>query len=287
MGYAHRLEGKRKIKLADFDPGEDAGLKRQQAEKKTARLIEEVTELQELLYAVRAQSVLVILQGRDTSGKDGTIRHVAGPLNSQSCTVASFKVPTEEELAHDFLWRVHARAPDAGNINIFNRSHYEDVLVARVHKIVAKQVWRPRYEHINAFERLLADSGTIILKFYLHISKDEQKRRLLKREEDPIKSWKLSVGDWQERELWEDYTRVYEDALNRCSAKHAPWFIVPADKKWFRDLAVAETLRDALLPFKKTWLKKLAESGREKKKAIDEYRRSKRNPQITQIAEKE
>jgi len=287
MGYAHRLEGKRKIKLADFDPGEDAGLKRQQAEKKTARLIEELTELQELLYAVRAQSVLVILQGRDTSGKDGTIRHVAGPLNSQSCTVASFKVPTEEELAHDFLWRVHARAPDAGNINIFNRSHYEDVLVARVHKIVAKQVWRPRYEHINAFERLLADSGTIILKFYLHISKDEQKRRLLKREEDPIKSWKLSVGDWQERELWEDYTRVYEDALNRCSAKHAPWFIVPADKKWFRDLAVAETLRDALLPFKKTWLKKLAESGREKKKAIDEYRRSKRNPQITQIAEKE
>ena len=287
MGYAHRLEGKRKIKLADFDPGEDAGLKRGDAEKKTARLIEGLTELQELLYAVRAQSVLVILQGRDTSGKDGTIRHVAGPLNSQSCTVASFKVPTEEELAHDFLWRVHARAPDAGNINIFNRSHYEDVLVARVRKIVPKQVWRPRYEHINAFERLLADSGTIILKFYLHISKDEQKRRLLKREEDPIKSWKLSVGDWQERELWEDYTRVYEDALNRCSAKHAPWFIVPADKKWFRDLAVAETLRDALMPFKEKWLKKLQESGREKKKAIDEYRRSKGNPQITQIAEKE
>lgn len=274
MGYANRLEGKRKIKLADFDPGEDAGLKRQEAEKKTARLLEELVELQELLYAVRSQSVLIILQGLDTSGKDGTIRGVAGPLNSQGCTVASFKVPTEEELAHDFLWRVHAQTPAAGDIKIFNRSHYEEVLVVRVHELVPKKVWRPRYEHINAFERLLADSGTIILKFYLHISKDEQKRRLLKREKDPIKSWKLSVGDWQEREHWEDYTRAYEDALNRCSAKHAPWFIVPADKKWFRDLAVAETLRDALMPFKESWLKKLEESGREKKKAIDEYRRS-------------
>jgi len=274
MGYAHRLEGKRRIKLADFDPGEDAGLKRKDAEKKTAGFIEELIELQELLYAVRLQSVLVILQGRDTSGKDGTIRHVAGPLDSQGCTVASFKVPTEEELAHDFLWRVHAQTPPAGEIKIFNRSHYEDVLVVRVHELVPGKVWRPRYEHINAFERLLADSATIILKFYLHISKDEQKQRLLKREKDPIKSWKLSVADWKEREHWEDYTAAYDDALNRCSAKHAPWFIVPADKKWFRNLAVAETLRNALMPFKERWLVKLEESGRERKKAIDEYRRS-------------
>ncbi len=147
----------------------------------------------------------------------------------------------------------------------------------RVHQLVPEQVWRSRYEHINAFERLLADSATIILKFYLHISKDEQKKRLLKREKDAIKSWKLSVGDWKEREYWEDYGQAYEDALNRCSTKHAPWFIVPADKKWFRNLAVAEILRDALMPFKKSWLKKMQELGQEKKKAIDEYRRSRKH----------
>lgn len=273
MSYAHRLEGKRPIKLKDFDAGEDAGLKRVEAEEKTARLVEELVELQELLYAVQMQSVLVILQGRDTSGKDGTIRHVAGPLNSQSCTVASFKVPTEEELAHDFLWRIHALTPRAGNIQIFNRSHYEDVLVVRVHKLVPKEVWRSRYEQINAFERLLADSSTIILKFYLHISKDEQKKRLLKRETDPVKSWKLSVGDWKEREYWDDYTKAYEDAINRCSMKHAPWFIVPADKKWFRNLAVAEALRDALMPYRERWLEKLEEIGRERKQEIEVYRR--------------
>jgi PPK2 family polyphosphate:nucleotide phosphotransferase len=274
MGYAQRLAGKRRIKLEDFDPGEDAGLKRKEAEKKTARFIEELIELQELLYAVRLQSLLIILQGRDTSGKDGTIRHVTGPLNSQSCTVASFKVPTEEELAHDFLWRVHAQTPPAGRIKIFNRSHYEDVLVARVQKLLPSEVWGSRYEHINAFERLLADSTTIILKFYLHISKDEQKRRLLKREKDPIKSWKLSVADWKEREQWDDYTAAYEAAINRCSTTHAPWFIVPADKKWFRNVAVAETVRDTLMPFREIWLEKLAEVGQEKKKAIEAYRRS-------------
>ncbi|MFN2510596.1 MAG: PPK2 family polyphosphate kinase [Pyrinomonadaceae bacterium] len=274
MTYAHRLEGKRPIKLSDTDPREDAGLKRAEAEKQTARFIEELIELQELLYAVREQSVLIILQGRDTSGKDGTIRHVAGPLNSQSCSVASFKVPTEEELAHDFLWRIHAHTPLAGDIKIFNRSQYEDVLAVRVHELTPKKVWSQRYEQINAFEQLLADSGTIILKLYLHISKDEQEQRLLKREKDPIKSWKLSVTDWKEREHWDAYTAAYEDALNRCSAKRAPWFIVPADKKWFRNLAVAETLRDALMPFKESWLEKLAETGRERKKAIDEYRRS-------------
>ncbi len=273
MSYAHRLEGKRRLRLKDFDAGEDAGLKRGEAEEKTARLIEELVELQELLYAVQMQSLLVILQGRDTSGKDGTIRHVAGPLNSQSCSVASFKVPTDEELAHDFLWRVHAQTPPTGNIKIFNRSHYEDVLVVRVHELAPKEVWRSRFEHINAFERLLADSSTIILKFYLHISKDEQKKRLLTRETDPIKSWKLSVGDWKEREYWDDYTKAYEDAINRCSTKHAPWFIVPADKKWFRNLAVAETLRDALMPYRERWLEKLEEVGRERKKEIEEYRR--------------
>lgn len=272
MAYAHRLEGQR-IRLDDFDPDEHAGLKHEHGEGKTAELIEELVELQELLYAARRQSVLIILQGRDTSGKDGTIRHVTGPLNSQSCSVTSFKVPTEEEFAHDFLWRIHTNTPRAGEIKIFNRSHYEDVLVARVHKLVPKEVWRSRYEHINAFERFLVDSSTIILKFYLHISKDEQEERLLEREKDPTKSWKLSVSDWKEREYWDDYSAAYEDALNECSSKRRPWFIVPANKKWFRNLAVAEALRDALTPFRKKWLEGLEEAGREKKKAIEEYRR--------------
>lgn len=274
MSYAHRLDGERQIKLKDVDPREDGGLKRKEGEEKTARLIEELIELQELLYAVQQQSVLIVLQGRDTSGKDGTIRHVVGPLNSQSCTVTSFKVPTEEERAHDFLWRVHAQTPRAGQIKIFNRSHYEDVLVVRVHQLVPEAVWHSRYEHINAFERLLADSATIILKFYLHISKEEQEERLLEREKDPVKSWKLSVGDWQERRYWNNYTAAYEDALNRCNTKQAPWFIVPADKKWFRNLAVAEALRDALMPFREPWLEKLEEVGREKRQAIETYRRS-------------
>jgi PPK2 family polyphosphate:nucleotide phosphotransferase len=274
MGYADRLEGKHRIRLEEFDASADAGLKRKEGEEKTAQIVEELVKLQELLYAVREQSVLVVLQGRDTSGKDGTIRHVAGPLDSQGCSVASFKVPTEEELAHDFLWRVHARTPPAGHIQIFNRSHYEDVLVARVHKLVPENVWRERYEQINAFERLLADSSTIILKFYLHISREEQAERLREREEDPTKSWKLSVGDWKEREYWDEYSAAYEDALNRCSTEHAPWFIVPADKKWFRNLAVAETLRDALMPYRQRWLGRLEELSRERRKELEEYRRA-------------
>ena len=272
MGYAHRLEGEPRIKLEDFDPGADAGLKREEGSEQTKQIIAELIELQELLAAARRQSVLVILQGRDTSGKDGTIRNVTGPLNSQSCSVASFKVPTDEELAHDFLWRVHAQTPPAGQIRIFNRSHYEDVLAVRVHRLAPKEVWRKRYDHINAFERLLTDCGNIVLKFYLHISKHEQKQRLIERENDPLKSWKLSVGDWKDRELWDEYTEAYEDALNHCSTADAPWFIVPADKKWFRNLAVAETLRDALKPFRKEWMERLDEIGRKEKKVIEEYR---------------
>jgi polyphosphate kinase 2 (PPK2 family) len=156
---------------------------------------------------------------------------------------------------------------------LFNRSHYEDVVAARVRSLVPEEVWRQRYEHINAFERLLADSQTIVLKFFLHVSRGEQERRLLDRERNPLKAWKLSVADWQERERWDDYTAAYEDALSRCSAKHAPWFVVPADKKWFRNLAVAEALRDALIPFRKPWLETLEEISRAKRKAIEEYRR--------------
>lgn len=274
MPYAHKITGTHQIKLKDFDPDDNAGLNREEGEEKLASLCGELTRLQELLYAASDHSVLVVLQGRDTSGKDGTIKAVMGPLNSLGCNVASFKVPTEKELAHDFLWRVHHHTPAKGEITIFNRSHYEDVLVARVHKLVPEKVWQGRYDHINAFERLLADSDTVVLKFYLHISREEQEERLLEREQDRTKYWKLSAGDWKEREHWNAYTRAYEDAINRCSAPHAPWFIVPANKKWFRNLAVAEAIVAALKPFEQDWLKKLDEVGRREKALIEEFRNS-------------
>ena len=275
MSYTFRITGKKKIKLKDFDPNHDAGLTREEADAKTAALCNEMMELQELLYAAGDHSVLIVLQGRDTSGKDGTIRVVMGPLNSLACNVASFKVPTANELAHDFLWRVHNQTPGRGQMTIFNRSHYEDVLVVRVHNLAPKPVWKARYDHINNFERLVMDSKTIVLKFYLHISKKEQEERLLEREQDATKAWKLSVGDWKERELWDDYTAAYEDALNHCSTKDAPWHIVPANKKWFRNLAVAQAIVDALKPYKKAWLKKLAAMGAEEKALIEVFRREK------------
>jgi PPK2 family polyphosphate:nucleotide phosphotransferase len=272
MSYAHKLTGAKSIKLKDIDPQYDAGLKREEGEAKLAKLSAELTKLQELLYAAGQHSVLIVLQGRDTSGKDGTIKAVMGPLNSLGCQVASFKVPTEKEQAHDFLWRVHQHTPGHGEITIFNRSHYEDVLVVRVHNLVSPTVWRKRYEHINNFERLVADANTIILKFYLHISKAEQEQRLLEREQDTEKYWKLSAGDWKEREHWNAYTRAYEDALNECSTPHAPWFVVPANKKWFRNLAVAEAIVSALRPYQKQWLKRLDEIGQREKALIDEFR---------------
>ncbi|PYP83095.1 MAG: polyphosphate--AMP phosphotransferase [Blastocatellia bacterium AA13] len=277
MSYAHRIEGDRPIKLSEFDSTEDAGLRHEEAIQRTDRIVAELAELQELMSASRQRSLLVILQGRDTSGKDGTIRHVAGALNSQSCSVASFKQPTEEEMAHDFLWRIHAETPAKGQIKIFNRSQYEDVLVVRVHDLVPKHVWRERYDQINAFERLLTDSDTTVLKFYLHISKQEQKRRLLERERNPMKSWKLSAGDWKDRELWDEYTAAYEDVLNRCSTASAPWFIVPADKKWFRNLAIAEILLESLKPFRQGWIDRVEEIGRRERIAIEEYKRSREN----------
>jgi PPK2 family polyphosphate:nucleotide phosphotransferase len=278
MGYAHKVEGKHQIDLKNFESGPDPSLKREEAEQKTAQLIEELVELQELLYAARRQSVLIVLQGMDTSGKDGTIRRVTGPLSSTGCEVASFKVPTEAERLQDFLWRIHAHAPATGHIKIFNRSHYEDVLAVRVHNLVPETVWRARYEHINNFERLLADSRTIILKFYLHISREEQEERLLEREQDATKFWKLSVGDWREREFWDEYTSAYTDAINLCSSPTAPWFIVPADKKWFRNLAIAEVLRDALALYRQSWLQKLEEIGRREMSAIEKYRQGGERP---------
>ncbi|MBI1760958.1 MAG: polyphosphate kinase 2 family protein [Acidobacteria bacterium] len=272
MTYAHKLTGAKPIKLKDIDPDFDAGLKREEGEARLAKLSAALTRLQELLYAAGQHSVLIVLQGRDTSGKDGTIKAVMGPLNSLGCNVASFKVPTEKELAHDFLWRVHQQTPGRGEITIFNRSHYEDVLVVRVHNYVPPKVWRKRFAHINHFEQLAADANTIILKFYLHISKAEQEQRLLAREQEPEKYWKLSAGDWQERELWNAYTRAYEDALNQCGTPQAPWYVVPANKKWFRNLAVAEAIVSALQPYQKQWLERLAKIGQREKALIDEFR---------------
>jgi len=274
MLYAHQLTGTQPIKLSDIDPEENAGLKKEAGEEKVKKLSAELTRLQELLYAAGQHSVLIILQGLDTSGKDGTIKAVMGPLNALGCNVASFKIPTAEELAHDFLWRVHKQTPGKGEITIFNRSHYEDVLVVRVHKIVSDAVWQSRYDQINAFEKLLADANTIVLKFYLHIGKDEQEQRLLEREQDATKYWKLSAGDWKEREHWDEYTAAYEDALNNCSAPHAPWFIVPADKKWFRNLAVAEAIVNALKPYEQQWRERLEEIGRKSKAEIEAFKQS-------------
>ncbi len=272
MSYAHKITGTSPVKLRDFDPEYDAGLNKEAGEAKLEKLSAELTRLQELLYAAGQHSVLIVLQGRDTSGKDGTIKAVMGPLNSLGCQVASFKVPTAEELAHDFLWRIHQQTPGKGEITIFNRSHYEDVLVVRVHKIVLDKVWRSRFGHINDFEKLLAESNTIVLKFYLHISKQEQEQRLLEREQDATKYWKLSAGDWKEREYWNAYTTAYEDALNQCSTPHAPWFIVPANKKWFRNLAVAEAVVNALKPYEKQWMKRLEEIGLRSKAEIEAFR---------------
>ncbi|WP_457629107.1 polyphosphate kinase 2 family protein [Oceanithermus sp.] len=216
------------------------------ARKELKAIGKKLSELQARLYAEGQRALLVVLQGMDTAGKDGTIRRVFRMVNPQGVKVTSFKKPSELELAHDYLWRVHARVPARGEIGIFNRSHYEDVLVVRVHNLVPPGVWSRRYDHINAFEQMLADEGTRIVKFFLHISKEEQKRRLEARLEDPKKRWKFNPADLAERELWDDYMAAYAEALGRTSSDHAPWYAVPADRKWQRDLIVARVLLETL-----------------------------------------
>ncbi len=203
-------------------------------------------ELQELLYAESKYKILIILQGMDTSGKDGTIRDVFAGVNPQGVKVKSFKVPTSEELAHDFLWRVHQATPANGDIVIFNRSHYEDVLIVRVHDLIKKNVWQRRYDHINDFERMLTEEGTVILKFFLYISKDEQKKRLQDRLDDCQKHWKFRVTDLKERKLWPKYMKAYNDMLPKTSTPHAPWYIIPADHKWYRNFLIASIIVNAL-----------------------------------------
>jgi PPK2 family polyphosphate:nucleotide phosphotransferase len=237
-----------KVKLSEWDPNDTGNFleNKEQAKAETRELNRKLSDLQEVLYAEHKHKILVVLQGMDTSGKDGAIRHVFEGVNPQGVRVANFKEPTPEELDHDFLWRVHRQVPARGELVIFNRSHYEEVLVVRVHELVPREVWVMRYEQINAFESLLAETGTTILKFYLHIDKEEQKKRLQARLEDPDKHWKFRLGDLKERKLWPDYQQAYEDVLNKTSTKAAPWSIVPANHKWYRDWVIAKTLVERL-----------------------------------------
>jgi PPK2 family polyphosphate:nucleotide phosphotransferase len=242
------------VKLAKYDPDDTFGWQKNHAMKASLdKAIEKLDHLQYVFYADRKHALLIVFQGRDAAGKDGTIRHVMSGVNPQGCSVTAFKVPSPQEAAHDYLWRVHHAIPEYGDFGIFNRSHYEDVLIVRVHNLVPKAVWSERYDEINDFEEYLHANNVKILKFFLHISKDEQKKRFMERVDDPAKRWKISEADFNERKFWDDYTTAYEDALERCSTKVAPWFVIPANKKWFRNLAVShiivETLEEMKLKF--------------------------------------
>ncbi len=273
MKYSKALAVGSKPHLDKVDPSVDGGLNKETGLAMADELGQQLDNLLELLFAAGKHSLLIVLQGMDTSGKDGSIRHLLMHSNAQSLKVWPFKVPTPEEIGHDFLWRIHSKAPEKGNISIFNRSHYEDVLVVRVHKLVPKEIWSKRYDQINHFESLLSSADTIIVKFCLVISKDEQEKRLLAREEDPEKSFKLSVGDWKERELWDEYQDAYEDALEKCNSAQAPWYVIPANHKWYRDLAITEVLVETLKPYEQGWKASLQSLGDEQRTLIEEYRK--------------
>ena len=236
-----------KVNLAKVDAGfRDKHESHEHALPEIEKYSQKLRELQYLMYAEDKRSLLICLQGRDAAGKDGTINHVLSAMNPQGCTVTGFKVPSKEEAAHDFLWRYHQHTPACGQVAIFNRSHYEDVLVVRVHDLVPKKVWFRRYEHINDFEKMLYDNGTHILKFYLHIDPEEQLERFKKRIDDPARHWKISDGDYAERPYWDAYTAAFEEALGKCSTEYAPWFIIPSNHKWFRNLAISRIVAEVL-----------------------------------------
>ncbi len=244
---SYRVQPGERITLAHLDPNASEHYKKKKdVEAELEKQRKRISTLQERLYAENQRSLLIVLQAMDTGGKDGTIKNVFSGINPQGCQVWSFKKPSDEEASHDFLWRYHHRAPQRGTIAIFNRSHYEDVLIVRVKNLVPEDVWRQRYHTINEFEQMLTLSNITVIKFFLHISKDEQKRRLESRLENPDKRWKFSSNDLKERRLWDDYQLAFEEALGNCSTEYAPWYIVPANKKWYRNLVVARTLADTL-----------------------------------------
>ncbi len=237
-----------KVCLKEWDPEDldDYEGKKEEVKKEIDALNARIETMQEMLYAENKHKMLIVLQGMDASGKDGTIRNVFDGVNPQGVRVASFKVPSAEELSHDYLWRVHKQVPGKGEIVIFNRSHYEDVLVVRVHELVPKSVWQKRYRQICEFEKMLAEEGTVILKFFLHIDRDEQKKRLQARLNDPEKQWKFNIKDLDERKRWDEYINAYEDVLSRTSAEWAPWYIIPANHKWYRNLVISSIMVKAL-----------------------------------------
>ncbi|HWB20018.1 MAG TPA: polyphosphate kinase 2 family protein [Phycisphaerales bacterium] len=244
-----RVDPGQAVDLRAIDPDATPSAKKEDADKLLAEHVLEMDRLQYLLYAENKHALLIVLQGMDAAGKDGTIRHVMSGMNPQGVKVTSFKTPSAEEQDHDFLWRIHKAVPCKGEVGVFNRSHYEDVVVVRVHDLAPKDVWKARYEQINAFEKMLTDCGVTILKFFLHISKDEQLERLKARVTDPTRNWKLSPTDFAERKRWDDYTNAYEDALEKCSTSWAPWHIVPANKKWYRNLVISQVIVDTLRGF--------------------------------------
>jgi PPK2 family polyphosphate:nucleotide phosphotransferase len=270
--YVQLVDGDQKFQLEKVSPDETWGLEKDEAKKHIAAIDDEFRELADLLAYAASHSLLVVIQGRDAAGKDGCVRHLLSVSNVQTVRVMAFKVPSQEELNHDFLWRIHRQTPGKGELVIFNRSHYEDVVAARIHNLVPPAVWKARYDHINAFEQNLCDANTIIVKFFLHVGKDEQEQRLLDRERDPRKFWKLNPSDWTEREKWDEGTEAYNDAINRCSSPARPWHVVPANRKWFRDVAVLQTLVTHLRPYRELWLQELQAIGLKAKAEIRKAR---------------
>jgi PPK2 family polyphosphate:nucleotide phosphotransferase len=260
----YRIKPGHALDLDKWDAGDQSEFKsgKKSAQAKTTALVKELDRLQELLYAEHKHKILIVLQGMDTAGKDGAIRQVFSGVNPQGVRVASFKVPTLEELAHDFLWRIHQQTPQAGEIVIFNRSHYEDVLVVRVHGLISKDACRRRYADINAFEQILTNEGTTILKFFLHIDKAEQKKRLEDRLAAKDKHWKFNIGDLKERKLWKDYMQAYGDAISATSTAWAPWYVIPANRKWYRNWLISKILVERLKDLKMAYPK--SEPGLEK-----------------------
>ncbi|HEX6154767.1 MAG TPA: PPK2 family polyphosphate kinase [Burkholderiales bacterium] len=264
----------KKVRLEEIPTGPPAGMTKEKARRRFVELEAELFELQEAMWGAKLNGAMIVLQGRDGAGKDGAIKHVVGCLNPRGVRVVSFGVPTTEEREHDFLWRVHRHAPRLGEFSIFNRSHYEDVLVVRVHGLAPRGLWKERYGHIADFEELLAEHGTIVLKYFLHIGKKEQKERLLEREQAPDTAWKVNVNDWKERDHWDQYTEAYEDAISKTAAPHAPWIVVPADAKWYRNLVIAQSVVAALRPYRAAWKKALEATARKARASVAAYRAS-------------
>jgi PPK2 family polyphosphate:nucleotide phosphotransferase len=242
-----RVSPKEQVRLKTLDPSFDGKNEtKESALIRIAKLQKRMDELQFRLYAEQKQSLLIILQALDAGGKDGVVRHVIGSMNPQNCRVVSFKQPSPEELSHDYLWRIEHQTPRHGEVVIFNRSHYEDVLVVRVHELIPESIWSKRYSQINDFEERLSMNRTHILKFFLHISREEQLKRFEQRLDDPARQWKISEADYSERDLWSDYESAYEDVLNKCSTKEAPWFVIPSNHKWFRNLVISEIIVETM-----------------------------------------